>query len=253
MSVSMASSLPRTEVLGFNDISGRGQPLEISTLPIFLPFMPLLTAWGPEDNAHLVSGSGFSTIYGAESFAPGNPLRSHQSVLAEKLMGVGSMALVRRLLAPGAARANLRVWIDIVADKVPQYKRNIDGSFLKTAGALVPEGVPLDGHRSRFLVTEIAAGEEDGVGKGVAVVGGLVAGDGTESMMYPLFDIDARFFGGRGSNTGFRLVAPTLKSGIAANADLIDEKGAYLYRFYATTRADANTGGTVMSLSLIHI
>lgn len=247
MSVSMASSLPRTEVLGFNDISGRGQPLEISTLPIFLPFMPLLTAWGPEDNAHLVSGSGFSTIYGAESFAPGNPLRSHQSVLAEKLMGVGSMALVRRLLAPGAARANLRVWIDIVADKVPQYKRNIDGSFLKTAGALVPEGVPLDGHRSRFLVTEIAAGEEDGVGKGVAVVGGLVAGDGTESMMYPLFDIDARFFGGRGSNTGFRLVAPTLKSGIAANADLIDEKGAYLYRFYATTRADANTGGTVMS------
>jgi hypothetical protein len=246
MSVSMASSLPRTEVLGFKDVSGRGQPLEISTLPIFLPYMPLLTAWGPEDNAHLVSGNGFSTIYGADSFAPGSPLRTHQSVLTEKVMGVGGMALVRRLLAPGAARANTRVWIDIVADKVKQYERNIDGSFKRTNGALVTTGTPVDGHRSRFVITQIDL-EDDGVGKGEAIVGGLVAADGTESTMYPLFDIDARFFGERGSNTGFRLVAPTLKSGIAANVDLIDEKGAYLYRFYAMSRVDATTGGSVLS------
>lgn len=250
MSVSMTSSLPRTEVLGFKDVSGRGQPLEISTLPIFLPYMPLLTAWGPEDNAHLVSGTGFSTIYGAESFESGSPLRTHQSVLAQETLNVGGMALVRRLLAPNAARANVRVWLDIVADKIKQYERNIDGSFKKKDGALVETGLPVDGHRARFVVTKIDTLDEaaaDGVGKGEAITGGLVATDGTESTMYPLFDIDARFFGQRGSNTGFRLVAPTLKSGIAANADLIDEKGAYLYRFYATSRVDASTGGSILS------
>ena len=62
-SVSMASSLPRTEVLGFKDVSGRGQPLEIVNLPIFLPFCPLLTSWGPSDAANLVSGEGKRNAY----------------------------------------------------------------------------------------------------------------------------------------------------------------------------------------------
>lgn len=247
MSVSMASSLPRTEVLGFKDISGRGQPLEIVTLPIFLPYTPLLTAWGPEDNAHLVNGSGFSVMYGDKSFEAGSPLRTHQSVLAQKVMGVGGMALVRRLLAPGAAIANSRIWIDIVEDDIEQYERNVDGSFKRTNGALVPTNTTLRGFRARFVITEIEVGDDDGIGAGVAIGGGLVAKDGTESTMYPLFDLQARFYGERGSNTGFRLVAPTLKSGIAANADLIEEKGGFLYRFYALERADSTTGGSVIS------
>ena len=247
MSVSMTSSLPRTEVLGFKDVSGQGQPLEISTLPIFLPYAPLMTAWGPEDNALLVSGDGFSTIFGAKSFEAGSPLFTHQSVLIQKVMQVGGMALVRRLLAPGASIANSRIWLDIVADKIKQYERNVDGSFKRNAaGELVETGIPLDGYRARFVTTQISAAE-DGVGKGEQQVGGLVAANGAESTMYPLFDLQARFYGARGSNTGFRLVAPTMKSNIPANGDLIEEKGAFLYRFYALSRADSNTGGSVLS------
>lgn len=247
MSVSMTSSLPRTEVLGFRDISGRGQPIEIVTLPIFLPYAPLMTSWGPDDEALLVSGDGFSTIFGADSFKAGNPLFTHQSVLIQKIMNVGGMALVRRLLAPGAQIANTRVWIDIVADEIVQYERNIDGSFKRTAGELVETGEPIAGYRARFMTTVIDTTAEDGIGLGQAQTGGLVAADGTESTMYPLFDLQARFFGARGSNTGFRLVAPTLKSAIATDADLIEDQGAFLYRFYATSRADASTGGSVLS------
>lgn len=247
MSLTMASSLPRTEVLGFKDVSGRGQPLEISTLPIFLPFTPLMTAWGPEDNAHIVTGSGFSTIYGAESFEADNPLYTHQSVFAQKAMQVGGMALVRRLLAPGASVANTRIWLDIVADKIKQYARNADGSFKKTDGQLVEEGPAIDGYRGRFVIEKIDISDEDGIGKGKPITGGLVAADGTESTMYPIFDIEARFYGARGSNTGFRLVAPTMLSATPTDADLIEEKGGFLYRFYALTRADASTGGSVIS------
>lgn len=248
MSVSMTSSLPRTEVLGFKDVSGRGQPLEIATLPIFLPYTPLLTSWGPEDTARLVSGEGFSAIYGAESFKAGSPLFTHQSVLAQKVMGVGGMALVRRLLAPGASIANLRIWLDIVADDIVQYVRNIDGSFKRTDGKLVPSGETLRGYRARLVTTFIdTKGDADGIGAGKSITGGIVAADGSESTMYPLFDLQARFYGGRGSNTGFRLVAPTLLSATPANADLIEEQGGYLYRFYALSRTDAASGGTVLS------
>ena len=115
-SVSMASSLPRTEVLGFKDVSGRGQPLEIANLPIFLPFCPLLTSWGPSDAANLVSGEGFSTIYGADNFYPGSPFLSHQAAMLQKVLQTGAMALVRRLKPADAKTATLRIWAVIVAD-----------------------------------------------------------------------------------------------------------------------------------------
>lgn len=247
MATTMNSSLPRTEVLGFKDISGRGQPLEISTLPIFLPFFPLMTTWGPEDNAHLVSGTGFSTIYGADSFSADNAAFTHQSVLAQKTFGVGGMGLVRRMLAPGAAIANTRVWLDIVADDIVQYARNPDGSFKRTNGALVATGEKFAGYKARLVTTQVTVGDEDGIGKGASETGGLVSSTGVESTMYPLFDLQARFFGAKGSNTGFRLVAPTAVSSIPANTDLIEEKGAFLYRLYCLTRADATTGGSVLA------
>ena len=120
-SVSIASSLPRTEVLGFKDVSGRGQPLEIVNLPIFLPFCPLLTSWGPSDAANLVSGEGFSTIYGADNFYPGSPFLSHQAAMLQKVLQTGAMALVRRMKPADAKTATLRIWADIVADKIDQY------------------------------------------------------------------------------------------------------------------------------------
>lgn len=244
----MASSLPRTEVLGFKDVSGQGQPVEIIDLPIFLPWSPVLAAWGPDDDALIVSGDGFSSIYGSKSLDSGSGLFTHQNVLVQKVLGVGGMALVRRLLPEGAAIANTRVWLDIVADNIQQYERNADETFKRTNGALVPKtgaGATLPGFKARIVMTEIDTSGEDGIGKGQSQTGELVAGDGSESTMYPLFDIQARFYGEKGNNIGFRLSAPTLSSGIPVDADLIEERGGYLYRIYALSRADSTTTGSV--------
>lgn len=250
MSVTMASSLPRSIALGFKDTSGQGQPVEIVDLPIFIPYAPLLTSWGPEDDAFLVNGSGFSTMYGADTFKVGSPLFTHQAAMVQAVLNVGGQALVRRLTAPGAKRANSRVWLDYVADDITQFERNPDGSFRRTAGALVPTGETLAGIKARFVVTAIEDGDEDnedGIGLGKEITGGLVATDGTRSRQIPLFDLDARFIGGKGSNYGFRLVAPTMLSSVPVDADLVEGEGAALYRLYLLTRPDANTGGSVLS------
>ncbi len=247
-SVSMASSLPRTEVLGFKDVSGRGQPLEIVDLPIFLPFSPLFTSWGPSDTASLVSGDGFNSIYGAESFYAGSKFLSHQAAMLQKVLQTGAMSLVRRMKPAGAKVATLRVWVDVLADEVPQYERNVDGTFKRTNGELVETGETVDGHRVRFHIDE--PGEEN-LRNGQSTTGAMVnATTGEPSTMYPLFDIEARFFGAKGSNFGIRLVAPTTNSSTPANAELIEEQGAYLYRLSILERANSNsTGSPLMNMN----
>lgn len=242
-SVSMASSLPRTEVLGFKDVSGRGQPLEIVNLPIFLPFCPLLTSWGPSDAANLVSGEGFSTIYGADNFYPGSPFLSHQAAMLQKVLQTGAMALVRRMKPADAKTATLRIWADIVADKIDQYKRNVDGTFKRTNGELVPTGEKLDGFRVRFHVDEPG---EDNLRQASRTTGTLVNAAGQTSTMYPLIDVEARFFGAKGSNIGLRLVSPTTLSSTPADAELSEEQGAYPYRLALVERANKNSTGQVL-------
>lgn len=242
-SVSMASSLPRTEVLGFKDVSGRGQPLEIVNLPIFLPFCPLLTSWGPSDAANLVSGEGFSTIYGADNFYPGSPFLSHQAAMLQKVLQTGAMALVRRMKPADAKTATLRIWADIVADKIDQYERNVNGTFKRTNGELVPTGEKLDGFRVRFHVDEPG---EDNLRQGSRTTGTLVNEEGQPSTMYPLIDVEARFFGAKGSNIGLRLTAPTTLSSTPADAELSEEQGAYLYRLALVERVNKNSTGQVL-------
>lgn len=242
-SVSMASSLPRTEVLGFKDVSGRGQPLEIVNLPIFLPFCPLLTSWGPSDAANLVSGEGFSTIYGADNFYPGSPFLSHQAAMLQKVLQTGAMALVRRMKPADAKTATLRIWADIVADKIDQYERNVDGTFKRTNGELVPTGEKLDGFRVRFHVDEPG---EDNLRQGSRTTGTLVNEEGQPSTMYPLIDVEARFFGAKGSNIGLRLTAPTTLSSTPADAELSEEQGAYPYRLALVERVNKNSTGQVL-------
>ena len=242
-SVSMASSLPRTEVLGFKDVSGRGQPLEIVNLPIFLPFCPLLTSWGPSDAANLVSGEGFSTIYGADNFYPGSPFLSHQAAMLQKVLQTGAMALVRRMKPADAKTATLRIWADIVADKIDQYERNVDGTFKRTNGELVPTGEKLDGFRVRFHVDEPG---EDNLRQGSRTTGTLVNDQGQTSTMYPLIDVEARFFGSKGSNIGLRLISPTTLSSTPADAELSEEQGAYPYRLSLIERANKNSTGQVL-------
>lgn len=243
-SVSMTSSLPRTEVLGFKDVSGQGQPLEIIDLPIFLPFSPLFTAWGPSTTANLVSGDGFNAIYGAETFHAGSPFLSHQAAMIQKVMQAGGMGLVRRLRPESASTSTLRIWVDVVEDDIPEYERNADGTYRRENGQLVETGDTVSGYRIRFHADEPG---EASLRTATPQQGTLVGLGGAPSTMYPLFDVAARFFGSRGDNYGLRLSAPTTNSRTPINAELVEEQGAYLYRVSVMQRVNKNSSGSPLN------
>lgn len=250
--ISIASSLPRTIIRGFRDDSGTPQTFEEEALPIHLPLIPLFTQWGPTDDAILVGGGGFSSIFGLESLDATKGFYTHQSAIAQAVMGEGNLVFIRRLLGAGAKSAKLRIGLDIVADDLPTYQRAADGTYLRAAnGSLIPTtpaGVQA-GHRARWVVKPIVVnvdGDSD-FGSAPTSEGELVATGGTVSTFYPIFDVEARFEGSRGNNIGFRIQAPTLNSAIAADADLVDDAGAFIYRFFAVKRADALSTASIIT------
>lgn len=245
--VSIASSLPRTIIRGFKDESGMPEVFEEESLPIHLPLIPLFTSWGPADDAILTGGQGFNAIFGAESLDYSKPFATHQTAIANAVMPAGNLAFIRRLLSPDAKIARVRIGLDLVETSLTQYERNADGSYKRnSSGALIPLTEKVTGHRGRWaarLVNDIDG--ETTFGKAAAMEGELVSDQGALSTFYPILDAEVRFFGSRGNNIGFRIAAPTMLSSTPANADLVQEAGAFIYRFFAVQRVDAKSTATI--------
>jgi len=241
MTISITSSLPRTILLGFKDDSGVAQPLEEESLPIHLPLCTVFTEWGPDDDAILVGGNGFNSIFGSNSLDYSKPYATHQTAILNAVLPQGNLTFVRRLVPADADIARIRISLDIVADEQMQYQRNPDGSYKRdSSGNLVELGTTLTGVRGRWVYQTIdTINDVYQFGQASPAEGELVNSTGETSTLYPIGDFEVRFKGGRGNNIGFRISAPTLLSSNPVDADLIQQTGAYIYRFQAVERQDS--------------
>lgn len=241
MSISITSSLPRTILLGFRDDSGTPVAFEEESLPIHLPWSPLFTEWGPSDDALLVGGNSFNSIYGSKSLDYTYPYATHQTAITNAVFSEANLSFIRRLKPADGKTARVRLGLDVVANQITTYERNSDGTYRRdNTGAKVPKADKIAGLTARWVAKAIEDVEgEDNFGKASQAEGELVSGTGATSTFYPIGDFEVRFFGKRGDNIGFRITAPTLLSSTPVDADLIAEQGAYLYRFWVVERDDA--------------
>lgn len=247
MSIQINSSLPRTIILGFNDKSGRLVPMEPEALPQYLPLLPLHTEWGPHDDSFIVGGGAFAYIYGTRSLDVMAPYANHQTEVAKAAFGQGTVGQVVRILGEGADIARMRLSCEVLEDEIEEFERNADGTYrLDNNGDTIPTGATIGGVRARWLLEEIV--ESNDVitfGAGAPREGTMVNGAGRPSMIYPIIDRMARFYGERGNNIGQRIAAPTMMSNIPVDGDVIDDMGAYIYRMWVAERADISSSSRV--------
>lgn len=249
MSVSTYSSLPRTVFRGIKDDSAVNLVMPGESLPIRVPLFFTLGSWGETDVARYVDGDGQKLLYGSELTNPRSKFFTHQSQFIRTHFGAGGKALLRRLVPADAKRASARLVLDYVADEIPVYERNVDGTYkLDSNGAkVVVVGETVQGYRLQWKLVEIPAGDA-GFGTGTAGEGGLVSAvDGALSIAQPILDINARHIGEKGKNLGFRLVAPTVNSVDPADADLQEDLGSFLYRIQMVSRTDAKSTARLMA------
>lgn len=247
MSVSTLSSLPRTNFRGIKDISPANLVMSNESLPIRLPFFFHMGAWGETNRARYVDGDASTLLYGSELTNPRSKHFNHQSQFIRSHFAAGGKALLWRLKPADAKRASLRFSLDMVADTLPVYERNGDGTYkLNSAGQPVPiPGQTVDGYRLQWRSVEIPA---NGYGVGASGQGGLVSSkDSAVSTLTPLIDMNARHFGEKGKNLGVRLSAPTVNSVEPADGDLQESLGSFLYRIQMVERANARSSATLKS------
>ncbi len=239
------SAAPFLNLQGIRDDSIRAPVQEPEQVPTHLPHVFLFAEKGPEIS--LASGGVFQTLFGSKTLDSRSAYYNHQSELAATVMGAGNSIFVQRLKpADAGPNARLLISLDVVADQIQQYERNPDGSFkLGTDGNKIPltgGAAKIAGTRGKFVINDWTAGSTvQPFGEVTAKVGSITSSADAQSTVYPILELEANFFGAYGNNLGLRLTAPTLKSAVTLNSDLVESVKAYVYRLSLVNRLDESS------------
>lgn len=248
MPISVYSSMPRTEFLGTRDDSQRPIAMPVNSLPIHLPFSPIMAPWGEENKARYANAATVNRLYGSEVLDVNSPFFTHQSQFLTTNFQGGAAAMVLRLVDENAKQAGIRFSIDIVADKIPEFERNSDGTIRRdSTGKKIETGETISGYRIRIAKGGLLVNGVSDFGKGQPSDGNFLSEEtGETSTLYPFFDTLARFRGAKGNNLGIRLIAPTVNSRDPLNANVPERVGSAIYRLQQIQRQTETSSPTII-------
>lgn len=240
------NAAPRFLFDGLDDNSQRQASAEPLQLPTHLPLFLHRSSWGPETD-EIVSGGSLKLLYGDDIFDRKGGYFTHQALLSEAVNAAGNAQMVCRLVAEDAPKAaGITFWAEVVEDDLPNYVRNLDGSYKVAADGtkVVDTDTPkIAGTRVRIFSTPLL---ENVLGQQVMGTGDMVSDkDGTSGTTYPLFEFQRPFRGAAGNRGGMRLTAPTVKTSGGTRDDLIEDQRAFLYRFQAMERKNDRSSALI--------
>lgn len=242
------NAAPMTKFLGVDDKSTRPLVPEPEDLPTHLPMVYGFAKKGPTD-PQLVVGASRSLMYGDESFDLRSKFATHQTVLSNTVNSQGNSQMFQRLKPVDAGpNASIRYYLDVLETQVPEYARNSDGSYqLDNDGLPVETGNTINGIRAKWVVEAIPV-DADGLlefGQGTQKPGDQTDGV-NQSLMYPMFEQQAPYFGGDGNNYGTRVWAPTLVSNSVIDQRIIANEKVYPFRIAYVYRKDDLTTPSIV-------
>lgn len=245
---SLQNAYPHLRLLGIDDQSKGTFPIQPEQTPTHLPHVFLYTEKGPLE-PQIVIGNTLSAVYGLKSVDMRGKFANHQTVLATTVAANGNAILVQRMKPLDAPDpSSLCLSIEVVADDVPEYERNIDGSIRRDSdGVKVETGLTIPGFKARWVLSNHDATE---INARTRMDGMLTSSTGDLSTRYPIMDLQVSSFGEHGNNKGLRLWAPTAKSQSPADVTRIENVGAFIYQAQMIERPDAKTRPNVIKTKL---
>lgn len=227
---------------GIKDESDRVLPREPISTPQFLPLFFLRTEKGPT-GGKVVSGNEFAQIFGEKSLDKDSPWFNHASLFANIVFKAPTVCNIMRIIPNDAGpRSNVTLYLDVLKTKVPNYKRNSDGSIVIQDGAKVVDDVTpeIDGIKLKWI-TETDTLEPKQLGT-LSPKEGTMTGTAGKSQMYPIFEVRAAYKGAYYNNIGFTIGSPILKD---FNMELANKTGMYPYTLSLYTRQTPESNAQV--------
>lgn len=245
------NAAPQNVALGIDDQSIRQRRPDPEALPTHLPKFYIYAEDGPT-SPELVVGNTMVSMYGQTSFDEKSPYFNHATLFLREINAQGNACMVERVRPDNAGpNATLRLSLDVLKTQVPVYERNPDdGSIVYDQfGDPVETDDTIAGYKCFWVAEEITAlpgTGADGFAAGTSRPGNqtdLVAQ--TQSVLYPVIDLRVPHFGKRGSNTGFRIWAPTVNSEPSVHDAILTSGKAYPFHVTCVRRADEFSTGVV--------
>lgn len=228
----IANAAPMAILNGIEDLSTRRVTAVAEELPQHLPKVFLFTKKGPT-TPQLVFGASRTLMYDADSFDYRLPWANHQTVLSNTINNAGNAQIIQRLVPSDAnPPASIRLCLDVLPTLVPEYSRNTDGSIKRDAtGDPITTGVTIAGYKAKWVIEQVGItnGESD-FGLADKKTGDQINTDtSTQSIRYPIADIEVPYFGGDGNNYGLRMWAPTVNSNVSIDSTILEDIKAMAY------------------------
>ena len=208
--MSYTNAVPKVTFNGIRDLSRRAFQRPPVTFAQHTPLLRLFTETGPSDTTYVGNDEGgFATIYGESSLAPRSKFFNQQSLLALQFLSEGNGFYVKRLTPEDAGNpARIIVALEMVRDYVSQTITQLGGFnypdvVSDLSASPVASDTQVEGYRARIVLIRDNTSE---IGTQRILPGEMKSTiDGSQSTVYPLFELPASFFGAQGNNLGMRI------------------------------------------------
>ena len=257
------TSTPGGKSYGTQDNSRRSIPADPITASMTTGLVGILAERGRGDITLTTTSA--NILYGNKTFDKDSAFYHHSTEFLSELAGLGIPMFVKRFIPEGAAKAMLRVSIELIATDLPNYERNSDGAIKQSVDPVtgvatsVTNGT-VQGTRAIIHVgvsqfapenRQFARGNiMDDFREGSLAVNGKFLGEITrvdgskehpKSRLYPIMDLEVDSEGEFGNNIGLVLEVPTLKQVNPANISNVIKNKAFPVRVSVVEREDRYT------------
>lgn len=252
---SLTNAAPKVLFDGINDQSRGTLVRGEVTYAQHTPLLRLFCETGPETTTPIgPEGGDFNSLFGSQTLSRRSKYFNLQSLLAEKLLQEGNPFFVKRLRpedAPNPARIILA--LEIVKDVIPRTTSALSGFNYPnlvddTSVSALAAGETINGLRARIVAINDNQSE---IGTQRVLPGTMLAeSDGTQSMVYPLTELPAAFFGTPGNRLGMRVWAPTTEDAGGFDEATANEFMTRMFRFQFLKRSATSSSATVIKTVL---
>lgn len=226
---------------GLKDESTRAQTYEPVSIPIHTPLFMTFAPFG-QTMAQFVTGSSARDHYGEEIFDERSKYATIVTPFLNLMNKYGNPYLLQRLRPVDAnPEASVCIALKVVkTDNLIDYRRDGTGRYEYDAnGRRIPMSATVSGYYAEWI-TLPARGADIGKQEKIEAEAFYRNDNTARSTIYPIMELQARWFGEEGNNLGIRLHAP-VKSDELTSGVVMQDNEAFTYGIEVVRRRDAKT------------
>lgn len=249
--IDIKNAAPMVIDLGANDRSTTTPQVSSLITPQHLPKFYIFAEKGPIGPTFIdFAQDTLTNLYGDATFDATKKYYTHQTPFLQVVAAAGNNCVVHRLTtADTKDRANIVLYLDVLATQVPIYQKQADGSVkLDNSGNPLTvkdsnnDDITVAGYKTCWVTdyTQATLGQYD-IGQKLARNGVQTEG-GVQSTQYPIFELCADNAGEYGHKLGIRIYAAAQTDQYPFPANYLNDSKVYPYYFQTVKLLDEVSG-----------